>query len=48
MDENEYISYKKVIVFGGQGSGKTTLKNYIQRGSFIEEKPKEDEGKYNI
>ena len=44
MDVVEYISYKKVIVFGGEGTGKTTLKNYLKLGKFSDEKPKDESG----
>ena len=33
-NEVEYISYKKVIVFGTSGSGKSTLAASIKTGNF--------------
>lgn len=30
----EFVSYKKVLVFGISGSGKSTLTSSIQKGSF--------------
>ena len=28
--DNEYISYKKLLVFGAEGSGKTTFSKYLE------------------
>ena len=36
-DEIEYISYKKVIIFGAEGSGKSTLSKYLDTEKFSEE-----------
>ena len=33
----EFISYKKVLVFGANGTGKTTLSKYIETGEFSDE-----------
>ncbi len=33
----EFVSYKKVLVFGSTGTGKTTLTKYIEKGSFSNE-----------
>ena len=33
----EFVSYKKVLVFGAVGTGKTTLTKYIEKGSFSNE-----------
>lgn len=33
----EFVSFKKVIIFGNEGSGKTTLVRSIEKGSFTEE-----------
>ena len=33
----EFISYKKVLVFGASGTGKTTLSKYIEKGEFSDE-----------
>jgi len=37
MDNNlpQFVSYKKLIIFGDQGSGKTSLIKRIQMGSFL-------------
>ena len=42
----EFVSYKKVLVFGAEGTGKTTLAKYIEKGSFSEETHSE-KSKYN-
>ena len=34
---DEFISYKKVIIFGIEGSGKSTLTNSLQTGKFSEQ-----------
>lgn len=36
-DEIEYISYKKVIIFGAEGSGKSTLSKSLETGKFSEQ-----------
>ena len=47
MEETpEFVSYKKVLVFGGEGTGKTTLTKFIEKGSFSEEAHSE-KGKCN-
>ena len=33
----EYFSYKKVIIFGAEGSGKSTLSKYLDTEKFSEE-----------
>jgi GTPase SAR1 family protein len=33
----EFVSYKKVIIFGAEGTGKTTLTKSIEKGSFTNE-----------
>ena len=33
----EFVSYKKVLVFGANGTGKSTLTKYIEKGSFSNE-----------
>ena len=43
-----FISFKKVLVFGEAGTGKTTLTKYIEKGSFSNESPSEKGKKYNI
>lgn len=35
--ETEFLSYKKVVVFGTVGTGKTTLAKYIESGKFIKD-----------
>ena len=41
MDDNnsEFVSYKKVLVFGAESTGKTTLTNQFKNDKFSEEKP---------
>ena len=41
-EEIEYVSYKKVIIFGSQGSGKSSLTSRLEKGSFSTENPTED------
>jgi GTPase SAR1 family protein len=36
-EEIEYISYKKVIIFGVEGSGKSTLSKSLETGKFSEQ-----------
>ena len=33
----EFVSYKKVLIFGSEGTGKTSLTKRIERGSFTNE-----------
>ena len=33
----EFVSYKKVIIFGVEGSGKTSLTKTFEKGSFTQE-----------
>ncbi len=42
----EFVSYKKVLVFGATGTGKTTLSKYIEKGKFTEETQSENGKKY--
>ena len=42
----KFVSYKKVLIFGAVGSGKTTLTKYIEKGSFSSETHTEN-GKNN-
>ena len=41
-DEIEYSSFKKVLIFGSKGSGKTSLVKRIEKGHFSEESPSDD------
>ena len=41
-DEIEYASFKKVLIFGNSGSGKTCLVKRIERGYFSEESPSDN------
>ena len=43
----EFVSYKKVIIFGAEGTGKTTLTKCIEKGKFTEESHTENR-KINI
>ena len=36
-EEVEYVSFKKVIIFGVEGSGKSTLSKMIETGKFSDE-----------
>ena len=38
----EFVSYKKVIIFGSQDSGKSSLTSRLEKGSFSTENPTED------
>lgn len=38
----EYRSYKKVLIFGAVGVGKTTLTKYIETGDYSEQSPTEN------
>ena len=37
MDKNEYISFKKIITFGAEGTGKSTLTSFFENKAFKEE-----------
>ena len=41
-DDVEFISFKKVIIFGAAGSGKTTLSKVMETGAFAEQSPTND------
>ena len=36
-DLTTFASYKKVLVFGKEGTGKTTFTKYIEKGNFTNE-----------
>ena len=38
----EFASYKKMIIFGSEGTGKTSLTTRLEIGSFKEESPSTD------
>lgn len=44
MEDNEveFISYKKVIIFGAKDSGKSTLSKTLETGKFSEQSPTEN------
>lgn len=38
MDKNsEFVSYKKLVIFGSEASGKSSLTASIEKGSFSEQ-----------
>jgi len=37
MESKEYICFKKVIIFGSEGSGKSCLTYYFENKTFKEE-----------
>ena len=43
----EFVSYKKLIIFGAEGSGKTSLTKTFEKGTFTNETHSEN-GKLNI
>ena len=40
--EPEFISYKKVVIFGDKGTGKSSLTKRIEKDGFTEESPTEN------
>jgi len=38
-DGNEFVSFKKVIIFGAKGTGKSTLSQMIETGKFSDVSP---------
>ncbi len=38
----KYASYKKLLIFGTESSGKTSLTKRLERGTFTEEFPSEN------
>ena len=45
QEENVFASFKKVIIFGVEGSGKSTLSKSLETGKFSEQSHT-NEGKY--
>ena len=41
-EDLELVSFKKVIIFGAKGTGKTTLSEMIETGKFSNESPTEE------
>jgi len=41
-DSTDFVSSKKVLVFGATETGKTTLTKFIEKGVFTEETHTED------
>ena len=39
MESKEYICFKKIIIFGSGGSGKSCLTSYFENKEFKEESP---------
>ena len=46
-DENEpkFVSYKKVLLFGAESTGKSTFSNLLKGKTFKEDIPHTEEGK---
>ena len=44
----EFVSYKKVLVFGSEGTGKSTLTKYMEKGSFTNESHTENRKNNNL
>ena len=42
---SEFVSYKKILVFGAESTGKTTLTNRLIKGEFSEKSPANDSDK---
>ena len=38
----KYASYKKLLIFGGESSGKTSLSKRLEKGTFTEESHSEN------
>ena len=38
----KFVSYKKLLIFGSEGSGKTSLTKRLEKGSFQEESTSEN------
>ena len=38
----EYVSYKKLLIFGSEGSGKTSLSKRLEKDSFTQESHSEN------
>ena len=39
MESKEYICFKKIIIFGSEGSGKSCLTSFFENKEFKEESP---------
>ena len=37
--KDEYIFFKKIVIFGSEGSGKSSLTSFFENKSFKEESP---------
>ena len=46
-NEDDFISYKKVLLFGAESSGKSSFSNKLQGKKFQEDIIHTDEGKIN-
>ena len=46
--ESEFVSYKKIIIFGDKGTGKSSLSKRIEKGKFSEENPTDNGKLLNI
>ena len=33
-DKSEYVSYKKLLIFGAESTGKSTLSKFLESGKF--------------
>ncbi len=38
-EKHKYILFKKLLIFGGKGVGKTTLTSFLSSNEFKEEEP---------
>ena len=41
-EEFKFLYHKKLLIFGSEGTGKTTLTNILDFNTFKEEKPTKD------